>query len=145
MSTQPAFATPHAPLPNSDLLTWLGIDNETFISGLEQRTPGVTRKACVSVAEDLRRIHPVLRLAFKHWWETGEMADLGSFSGYTVNDLLTGAKGTIRFRPTGVFLMLDTLITDPEKAIEQLARPVHGFIPPSSTERIMPARRNSAH
>jgi hypothetical protein len=116
---------------------------ETFVSGLQQRVPDMTRKVCESVGGDLLKIHPVLRLAFKFWWETGEIPDLGSFSGYTVNDLQTGAKGTISFKPTGLFLMLNTLITDPEKAKAQLSRPVRRFIPPTGENRVMPPRRKA--
>lgn len=143
MSTQPAFSATLPPPPSSDVLTWLGIDKETFVSGLQQRIPDVTRKVCESVGDDLLKIHPVLRLGFKFWWVTGDIPDMGSFSGYTVNDLLTGAKGTRTFRPTGLFLMLNTLIADPEAAKEQLTRPVHGFIPPPAENRVMPPRRKA--
>jgi hypothetical protein len=146
MSTQPA----NLPAPTSDVLTWLGTDLDTFISGLQQRMPDASRASCESIADDLLRIHPLLRLALRFWWETGEIPDLGSFSGYTVNDLVTGAKGTIKFEPSGVFLMLSTLITDPEKAREQLAMPVYGFTPVGDRDavtpprtRIMPLRRNA--
>jgi hypothetical protein len=111
---------------------------ETFVSGLQQRIPDASRTSCESIADDLLRVHPLLRLALRFWWETGEIPDLGEFSGYTVNDLQTGAKGTIQLEPTGVFLMLNTLITDPQKAREQLAMPVYGFTPVSEDNIVMP-------
>jgi len=140
MSTQPA----KLPAPSSDVLTWLGTDLDTFISGLQQRMSDASRASCESIAADLLRIHPLLRLALRFWWQTGEIPDLGSFSGYTVNDLVTGAKGTIQLEPTGVFLMLSTLITDPQKAREQLALPVYGFTPVSDKDAVMPPRTRTA-
>lgn len=125
-------------LPSSDLLTWLGIDKEAFVSGLQQRIPDESRLSCESLADDLLRIHPLLRHAFKVWWDTAEISDLGEFSGYTVSDLLTGAKGTIKFEPTGAFLMLNTLITEPQKAREHLATPVYGFTPVCESQMEMP-------
>jgi hypothetical protein len=128
MSTQPAFTSPLPPLPSRADLTWLGIDMDAFVADLQQRIPGKSIQLNKTLAENLLQIHPLLRPAFKLWWETGEIADMGSFAGYTVNDLMTGAKGTIKFKPTGLFLMLNTLITDPEKGKQQLQRRIHGVI-----------------
>ncbi len=131
---QPAPIDAHQAEKNSDDLSWLGIDMETFVSGLQERMPGNSTKLDRALADSLLTIHPLLRPAFKQWWETGEIPDLGDISGYTVNDLLTGAKGTIEFKPTGLFLTLDTLIRDPEKAKEQLARRVHMVIHTPGTQ-----------
>jgi hypothetical protein len=117
---------------------------ETFVSGLQQRFPTATKKVCESIGDDLLTIHPVLRLGLKFWWETGEVPDLGSFSGYTVNDLLTGAKGTIKYNPCGVFLTLNSLITDPVRAKEQLSHRVRDFVVPATgPNRVMPPRRKA--
>lgn len=135
---QPAPIDAHQAEKNSDDLSWLGIDMDTFVAGLQQRMPDAARSVCESIGDDLLKIHPVLRLAFKLWWETGEIPDLGEFSGYTVNDLMTGAKKTLKFEPTGLFLMLDTLIRDPEKAKEQLAHRVCCFVPSTEKDRVVP-------
>jgi len=82
----------------------------------------------MTLVKSLIPLHPLLRPAFKQWWETDEIPDMGSFAGYTANDLITGARGTIKFKPTGLFLMLTTLITDPDKGKDQLQRLIHGVI-----------------
>ena len=143
MSTQTPVPEAFLPTPSSDVLTWLGIDLDAFISGLHQRMPDTTRKVCESIGDDLLSLHPVLRHAFKFWWNTGEIPDLGSFSGYTVNDLTSGTKGTIKFRPSGLFLMLSMLISDPERANAQLTSRICGFKPCSDSERVLPARRKA--
>ena len=124
MSTQPVVP----PTPSTGVLTWLGIDIDTFVADLQKRIPDKSMKLNKVLAENLLQIHPLLRPAFKQWWETDEIPDMGSFAGYTANDLVTGAKGTIKFKPTGLFLMLTTLITDPDKGKEQLQRRIHGVI-----------------
>ena len=129
--------------PSTDVLTWLGIDMETFFCGLEQRLPNSSRKVCEAIGDHLLSLHPVLRAAFKIWWDTGNIPDLGSFSGYTVNDFLTGANGKRKFKPTGLFLMLSDLMTDPDSAKERLGRPVHGFVPLAHDTRDLPSRRKA--
>jgi len=144
LGTQSVLTEQSPPPPGNDVLTWLGIDRETYLSGLQERIPDVTRHVCEAIGDDLLKIHPLLRPAFKIWWETGEIPNLGTFSGYTVLDLLTGAKKTTKFEPSGVFLILNTLITDPEKAKAQLILPVHEFIPAAGPGRVMPPRRKAA-
>jgi len=83
----------------------------------------------MTLVKSLIPLHPLLRPAFKQWWETGSIPDLGEFSGYTVNDLMT------RFRPSGLFAMLDTLIKDPQTAIEQLNSRRDTIIPATGANR----------
>ena len=140
MSTPPLVPAIGSLSLGSDMLTWLGIDKETFLAGLRQRFPDVPGDACDSVGSRLLDLHPLLRLAFRIWWETGKIPDLGSISGYTVHDLQTGSRGTPPFQPTRVFLTLDALIADPEKAKVLLAQPIHGFIPATGKDHPLPPR-----
>ena len=144
MNTQVVSVVATCPLPNSDLLTWLGIDHEAFIAGLQQRISDVTTGACEIVGNSLINIHPVLRLGFRFWWETGQIPEMGSFSGYTADDLATGAKGTIKLEPTGIFLMLNTLMIDPEKAKMQLQQRVHRVILADPSNRVLPPREKAS-
>ncbi len=115
-------------------LTWMGIEMDAAIFGLRQRQTILSRKVSEAIVEDLLQLHPTLHPAFLHWWDTGELPNIGPFSGFTANDLMTGIKINRKFAPSGMFLMLDTLVRDPEKAIEQLHAPVCGFRgnPPTS-------------
>jgi len=113
----------------ADVLTWLGIDLNSFASGLQKRMPDISSAVSMTLVKSLIPLHPLLRPAFKQWWETGSIPDLGEFSGYTVNDLMT------RFRPSGLFAMLDTLIKDPQTAIEQLNSRRDTIIPATGANR----------
>lgn len=117
----------------SEELTWMGIEMDAAVFGLRQRQTILGRKAGETLIEHLLELHPTLHPAFLHWWDTGEVLDLGSFHGYTAHDLLDGTNEGRKFAPSGMFLMLDTLIRDPEKAIEQLHSRVCGFRPHSPT------------
>ena len=128
---------------SSDVLTWLGIDLNSFASGLQERMPDISPKVSMTLVKSLIPLHPLLRPAFKQWWETGSIPDLGEFSGYTVNDLMTGAKGTPKYRPSGLFAMLDTLIKDPKTAIEQLNSRRDIVIPATGADRPLPPRRKA--
>lgn len=114
-------------------LTWMGIEMDAAVFGMRQRQTILSRKVAETIVEHLLQLHPTLQPAFLHWWDTGEILDIGPFSGYTANDLITGAKGNRAFAPSGMFLMLDTLVRDPKTAIEQLHSRVCGFRPPAPT------------
>jgi hypothetical protein len=119
----------------SEEFTWIGIEMDAAVFGLRQRQTILGCKVAESIVEHLLQLHPTLQPAFLHWWDTGEILDIGPFSGYTANDLMTGAKGNRTFAPSGMFLMLDTIVRDPERAIEQLHSRVCGFRPhPPTTE-----------
>jgi hypothetical protein len=117
----------------SEDLTWMGIEMDAAVFGLCQRQTILGRKVAESIVEHLLQLHPTLQPAFLHWWDTGEILDIGPFSGYTANDLITGTKGTRRLAPSGMFLILDTLVRDPKTAIEQLHSRVCGFRPHAPT------------
>jgi hypothetical protein len=111
----------------SEELTWIGIEMDAAVFGLRQRQTILSRKVSETIVEDLLQLHPILKPSFLHWWDTGEILNVGPFSGYTANDLMTGAKAGREFAPSGIFLMLNTLIRDPKKAVEQLHSRVSGF------------------
>ena len=111
----------------SEELTWMGIEMDAAVFGLRQRQTIMSRTVSESIIESLLKLHPTLHPAFLHWWDTGEIQNIGPFSGFTANDLMTGIKINRKFAPSGMFLMLDTLIRDPEKAVEQLHSRVCGF------------------
>lgn len=117
----------------SEELTWMGIEMDAAVFGLRQRQTVLSRKVAESLVESLLQLHPTLQPSFLHWWDTGEIPDIGPFAGYTSNDLMTGAKGNRTFAPSGMFLMLDTLVRAPERAIEQLQSRVCGFRPHQPT------------
>lgn len=119
----------------SEQLTWMGIEMDAAVFGLRQRQTILGSKVAESIVEHLLQLHPALQPAFLRWWDTGEILDIGPFSGYTANDLMIGAKGNRTFAPSSMFLMLDTLVRDPEKAVEQLHGRICGFRPhPPTTE-----------
>jgi len=69
------------------------------------------------VAEDLVTCTPLVKTAFKHWWNTGEIGDL-EIQGYTVKQLM----GYRNMNTIAAFLTLDWLATEPEKALVSLKR-----------------------
>jgi len=112
------------------LLTMLGLDQESFFKGLQQRVAGMSPRRAGETGEDLLAIHPSLHPAFVHWYETGEIPPVGPIHGYTAEDLLKGNADRMPLKPTGVFLMLNTLMTNPERAREQLRQGIVRLIPP---------------
>jgi hypothetical protein len=115
----------------SDNLNWLGINLDSLVLEVQKRT-SKSLEGSRELSQDIIRINPVFRTAFKHWWETGNLQDVGEYSGYTLNDLVTGIKGTGKLNPIGAFLTLDWLSREPEKASAAIKQGYDTIIPMKS-------------
>lgn len=122
--------SPQAEDSRPQLLRMLGLDWDSFVAGLQERVDGMSPRRARETGEDLLAIHPSIQPAFVEWYRTGEIPAIGPIEGYTADDLLKGNADRMPLKPTGVFLMLNTLITNPQRAKEQLTRGITRLIPP---------------
>lgn len=100
----------------NDEITWLGITRDEFLEGMKAREPKLATPRYEGTLNALLNLHPLLRPPFKHWYETGEIQDMGVICGYTAEDFLNpGDRMLPRMNPNhGLFLLLDPLIRDPD-------------------------------
>ena len=114
----------------SDEVTWVGVTKEAFQAGMKARVPELENPVHQKTLDDLLNLHPLLRPPFKHWYETGEIQDMGVICGYTANDFLNpGDKMLPRMHPNhGLFLLLDPLIKDPDRIRRMFVSAYHDQI-----------------
>jgi hypothetical protein len=114
----------------SDEMTWVGVTNEAFQAGMKARVPELAKPVYKKTLEDLLNLHPLLRPPFKHWYETGEIQDMGVICGYTADDFLNpGTRMLPRMnKDQGLFILLDALIRDPEQTRSTFIRAYHDQI-----------------
>jgi hypothetical protein len=114
----------------SDEMTWVGVTNEAFEDGMKARVPELAKPVYKKTLEDLLNLHPLLRPPFKHWYETGEIQDMGVICGYTADDFLNpGTRMLPRMnKDQGLFILLDALIRDPEQTRSTFIRVYHDQI-----------------
>jgi hypothetical protein len=114
----------------SDEMTWVGVTNEAFEEGMKARVPELAKPIYKKTLEGLLDLHPLLRPPFKHWYETGEIQDMGVICGYTADDFLNpGTRILPRMnKDQGLFTWLDALIRDPDQTRSTLVRAYHDQI-----------------